>query len=64
MVRKYNSLNVLSHEIMEGDYLMSMVHTGARLDAGEKRIIFRSVTFQNLVQNSYNAVTHLWVDFT
>jgi hypothetical protein len=42
------------------------VHTGARLDTGEKRIIFRSVTFQNLVQNSCNArlVTHLRVDLT
>jgi hypothetical protein len=37
------------------------VHTGARLNVGEKSIIFRSVTFQNLVHNSYNArhVTHL-----
>jgi hypothetical protein len=30
------------------------VHAGARLDVGEKRIIFRNVTFQNLVQNSCN----------
>jgi hypothetical protein len=31
---------------------------------GEKRIIFSSVTFQNLVQNSCNVglVTHLQVD--
>jgi hypothetical protein len=27
----------------------------ARLDVGEKRIIFRSVTFQNLIHNSCNA---------
>jgi hypothetical protein len=40
------------------------VHADVKLDIGEKRIIFRSVTFQNLVQNSYNAglVTHLQVD--
>jgi hypothetical protein len=37
------------------------VHVGARLDVGEKRIIFVSVTFQNLVHNSCNAglVMHL-----
>jgi small basic protein len=37
------------------------VHMGARLNVGEKSIILRSVTFQNLVHNSYNArhVTHL-----
>jgi hypothetical protein len=37
------------------------VHAGARLDVAEKSIIFRSVTFQNLVQNSCNArlVTHM-----
>jgi hypothetical protein len=36
------------------------VHVGTRLDMGEESIIFRSVTFQNLVHNSYNArhVTH------
>jgi hypothetical protein len=31
------------------------VHADARLDVGEKMIIFRSVTFQNLVHNSCNA---------
>jgi hypothetical protein len=31
------------------------VHADARLDVGEKSIIFRSVTFQNLVHNSCNA---------
>jgi hypothetical protein len=37
------------------------VHVGTRLDMGEESIIFRSVTFQILVHNSYNArhVTHL-----
>jgi hypothetical protein len=30
------------------------VHADARLDVGEKSIIFRSVTFQNLVHNSCN----------
>jgi hypothetical protein len=40
---------------MEGGYLMS---------AGEKRISFRSVRFQNLVQNSCNVglIMHLQVD--
>jgi hypothetical protein len=40
------------------------VHVGPRLDVGEKNIIFKSVTFQNLVQNSCNVglVTHLQVD--
>jgi hypothetical protein len=40
------------------------VQAGARLDLGGKRIIFRSVTFQNVVKNSCNAqlVTHLQVD--
>jgi hypothetical protein len=39
---------------------------GARLDVGEKSIIFKSITFQNLVHNSYNArhVTHLLVDLS
>jgi hypothetical protein len=38
----------------------------ARLNVGEKNIIFRSVTFQNLVHNSCNArhVTHLQVDLS
>jgi hypothetical protein len=31
------------------------VHADARLDVGEEMIIFRSVTFQNLVHNSCNA---------
>jgi hypothetical protein len=37
------------------------VHVGTRLDIGEKNIIFRSITFQNVVQNSSNAglATHL-----
>jgi hypothetical protein len=37
------------------------VHAGARFDVGEKRIIFRSITFQNLVHNSCNIglLTHL-----
>jgi hypothetical protein len=37
------------------------VHVGASLDVGEKSIIFNIVTFQKLVQNSYNTglVTHL-----
>jgi hypothetical protein len=61
MTRKSNTLNELSHVLMEGDYLMSAVHMGTRVGVGEKIIIFRSVTFQNLVQNSYNVglVTHL-----
>jgi hypothetical protein len=39
-------------------------HAGARLVVDEKKIIFRSVTFQNVVQNSYNTqlVTHLQVN--
>jgi hypothetical protein len=43
-----------------------LLHAGARLDVGEKRINFRCVTFQNVVQNSCNAghVTHLQVDLT
>jgi hypothetical protein len=44
------------------DYLW--VQAGARLDVDEKNIIFRSVTFQNVVENPYNAdlVTHMQVD--
>jgi hypothetical protein len=40
------------------------VHADARLDVDEKNIIFRSVTFQNIIQNLCNAdlVTHLHVD--
>jgi hypothetical protein len=42
------------------------VHAGARLNVGEKSIIFRSVTFQILVHNSYNAryLTHMQVDLS
>jgi hypothetical protein len=42
------------------------VHVGARLNVGEKSIIFRSVTFQILVHNSYNAryLTHMQVDLS
>jgi hypothetical protein len=31
------------------------VHAGAKLDVGEKMIIFSSIIFQNLVHNSCNA---------
>jgi hypothetical protein len=43
---------------------MFVVHADARLDVGEKSIIFRSVTFQILVYSSCNArhETHLQVD--
>jgi hypothetical protein len=53
-------INVLWKRIIS--YLW--VHAGARLDVGENSIIFRSITFQNLVHNSCNAmhVTHLQVD--
>jgi hypothetical protein len=49
-------VNVLWKEIIS----CLWVHT-ARLDVSEKSIIFRSITFQNLVYNSCNAshVTHL-----
>jgi hypothetical protein len=42
------------------------VHADARLDMGEKSIIFRSVTFQNVVQNTCNTrhVTHLQVELS
>jgi hypothetical protein len=40
------------------------VHVGASLNVGEKSNIFRSVAFQNVVQNSCNAglEMHLQVD--
>jgi hypothetical protein len=49
--------------VMEGKYLM-WVHAGASLYVGEKSNIFRSITFQNVVQNSCNTglVMHLQVD--
>jgi hypothetical protein len=52
------------HELRKGIISCLWVHEGTRLDVGEKRIIFGSVTFQNLVYNSCNAslVTHLQVD--
>jgi hypothetical protein len=45
---------------------LSHVCAGVRLDVCEKNIIFRSVTFQNIVHNSCNArhVTHLQVGHT
>jgi hypothetical protein len=53
-------INVLWKEIIS--YLW--VHVDVRLNVGEKSIIFRNVTFQNLVHNSCNTrhVTHLQVD--
>jgi hypothetical protein len=64
MARKYTWLKDLSQVIMEGNYHMFMGTHGARLDMSEKSIIFSSVTFQNIVQNSCNTglVTHLQVD--
>jgi hypothetical protein len=52
----------LIERFITGDYLW--VQAGARLDVDEKNIIFRSVTFQNVVENPYNAdlVTHMQVD--
>jgi hypothetical protein len=52
------------NELSKGIISCLWVHADARLDVGEKSIIFRSVTFQNLVHNSYNVrlVTHLQVD--
>jgi hypothetical protein len=52
------------NELRKGIISCLQVHAGARLDVGEKRIIFWSVTFQNLVHNSCNAglVTHLQED--
>jgi hypothetical protein len=52
------------NELSKGIISCLRVHADARLDVGEKSIIFRSVTFQNLVHNSYNVrlVTHLQVD--
>jgi hypothetical protein len=49
---------------MEGNYLMFVSTRGYWIDVDEKSIIFRSVTFQNLVQNSCNIglVMHLQVD--
>jgi hypothetical protein len=50
--------------LCKGITLGLRVHAGARVSMGDKRIIFMSVTFQNLVQNSCNTglVTHLQVD--
>jgi hypothetical protein len=42
------------NELSKGIISCLWVHADARLDVGEKSIIFRSVTFQNLVHNSYN----------
>jgi hypothetical protein len=52
------------NELRKGIISYLWVHAGVRLDVGEKSIIFRSVTFQNIVQKSYNGglVTHLQVD--
>jgi hypothetical protein len=49
---------------MKGNYLMFMGTHVRYIDMDEKSIIFRSVTFQNLVQNPCNIglVTHLQVD--
>jgi hypothetical protein len=52
------------NELRKGIISCLRVPANARLDVGEKRIIFESVTFQNLVHNSCNdgLVTHLQVD--
>jgi hypothetical protein len=65
-VRKYPGLKderYVINELRKGIISCLRIHAGARLDVGEKSIIFRSVTFQNLVQNSCNVglVTHLQV---
>jgi hypothetical protein len=67
MARKYPWLKdekFIINTLLKGINSCLWVHVGARLDVGEKRIIFRSVTLQNLVQNSCNdgLVTHLQVD--
>jgi hypothetical protein len=64
MAKKYTWLKDLLHVFMEGNYLMFVGTCGRLIDMGEKSIIFRSVTFQNLVQNSCNTglVTHMQVD--
>jgi hypothetical protein len=61
MARKSNTLNDMSQVLMERGISCLRVHVGPRVSMVEKRIIFRSVIFQNLVQNSCNAilVTHL-----
>jgi hypothetical protein len=52
------------NELRKGIISWLRVHAGTRFDVGEKRIIFGSVTFQNLVHNLCNAgfETHLQVD--
>jgi hypothetical protein len=49
------------NELRKGIISCLWVHADTRLDVGEKRIIFGSITFQNLVYNSCNVglVTHL-----
>jgi hypothetical protein len=64
MARKYTWLKKLLQVLWKGNILCLRVHAGASLDVGEKSNIFRNDTFQNIVQNSYNAglVMHLQVD--
>jgi hypothetical protein len=59
---KHGKKIFLIERFITGDYLW--VQAGTRLDVDEKNIIFRSVTFQNVVENPYNAdlVTHMQVD--
>jgi hypothetical protein len=67
MMRKYPWLKdkrFLINALWKGIISSLWVHTDTRLDVDEKKIIFRSIIFQNLVLNSCNAglVTHLQVD--
>jgi hypothetical protein len=57
-------LKDLSQVFMEGNYLMFVGTHEQYIDVDEKSIIFSSVIFQNVVQNSCNTglVTHLQVD--
>jgi hypothetical protein len=54
----------LLNELRKGIISYLWVHVDASLNVSEKSINFRSVIFQNLVQNSCNAmlITHLQVD--
>jgi hypothetical protein len=64
MARKYTWLKYLSQVLRKGNISCMRVHAGISLNVGEKSNTFRSVTFQNIVQNSCNAghVMHLQVD--
>jgi hypothetical protein len=57
---KYGKEIYVIERFVTSDYGRELSHVcgythGARLDVGEKMIIFKSVTLQNLVHNSCNA---------